>query len=105
MKLRTSGAGSCLTGLDKKTVLRIFESADEHCARLLDAKIRNVKAEFVQADELVNFVFSRGQNTPSEDETRSDFFTCLAFAALTIHQEMRQPTAHDFAALDNIVLR
>jgi hypothetical protein len=33
------------------------------------------------------------------------FVVVLAFAALTIHQEMRQPIAHDFTALDNIALR
>ena len=51
---------------------------------MLDARIRNVKAELVQADELVNFVYSRGQNTKAEDETtRGDFFTYLAVDAIS----------------------
>ncbi|HLZ54551.1 MAG TPA: hypothetical protein VKS19_08750, partial [Verrucomicrobiae bacterium] len=39
------------TGLHQETILNILESAGQKSAEVLDAKIRNVKAEFVQADE------------------------------------------------------
>jgi IS1 family transposase len=69
---------SRLTGLDKKTVLRILESAGEHCARLLDAKIRNVNAEQIQADEICCFVGCRQYNTIEGDPERGQFFTFLS---------------------------
>jgi transposase-like protein/IS1 family transposase len=69
---------SRLTGLDKKTILRILKSAGEHCARLLDEKIRNVKAEQVQADELCCFVQCRQHNTFEGDAERGHFFTFLS---------------------------
>jgi hypothetical protein len=67
-----------LTGLDKKTVLRILVSAGERCAHLLDAKIRNVKASWVQVDEIHTFVFSKAANTVPEEKERGDFFTYLS---------------------------
>jgi transposase-like protein len=42
--------------LDKHTVLRILETAGEHCARLLDAKVRNLTVPIVQADEVYSYV-------------------------------------------------
>ena len=67
-----------LTGLNRRTVLGILEAAGRKAAMFLDAKIREVKAEQVQIDELVNFVYSRGQNTPSEQTERGDFATFLS---------------------------
>jgi len=63
-----------LTGLDKKTVLRILESAGEQCARLLDAKIRNVKASWIQVDEIHSFVLAKEM----KDAEHGEFFTYLS---------------------------
>lgn len=71
-------AVSRLTGLDKKTVLRILVSAGEHCASLLDEKIQDVKAEQVQIDEIFTFVNCKPQTTNKYDETRGEFFTYLS---------------------------
>jgi transposase-like protein len=67
-----------LTGLDKKTVLRILVTAGERCAYLLDAKIRDVKAEHVQVDEIHTFVGCKAQRTTRDDMERGDFFTYLS---------------------------
>ena len=56
----------------------ILETAGEHCARLLDAKVRNVKAAFVQVDEVYGFVFSKPQNTERTDLEHGEFFTYLS---------------------------
>jgi len=94
-----------LTGLNRRTVLGILETAGRKCADLMDEKIRNVKAEYVQADELVNFVFSRGQNTkPKDDETRGDFLTYLAvdtFSKLVICWRTGKRDARDTEAFLN----
>ena len=71
-------AVSRLTGLDKKTVLRILVSAGERCAYLLDAKIQDVKAENVQVDEIYTFVNCKPQNTTRDDVERGEFFTYLS---------------------------
>ena len=47
---------SRLTGLHIATILSLMVTAGEKCKRVLDAKIRNVKPRFVQADELHSFV-------------------------------------------------
>jgi hypothetical protein len=69
---------SRFTRLDQKTVLRILENAGEHCARLLDSKIRNVKSEFVQVDEMHSFVYSKPQNTERGDPEHGEFYTYLS---------------------------
>jgi len=66
------------TQLNRRTVLGILATAGEHCARLLDAKIRNVKAEFVQADEMHGFVYSKPQNTARDDTEHGEFYTYLS---------------------------
>src|ERR1035441_3905342 len=66
------------TGLHRDTVLSILETAGEKCARLLDEKIRNVKAAFVQVDEVHGFVFSKHQNTELGDWEHGEQFTYLS---------------------------
>lgn len=67
-----------LTGVNHVTVLNILETAGEHCARLLDAKIRNVNASLVQVDEIHGFVYSKAHNTIRGDDERGEFFTYLS---------------------------
>ncbi len=69
---------SRLMNIHPKTVLNVIATAGEHCARLLDEKIRNVKASWVEVDEIHAFVFSKQQNTPEGETERGDFFTYLS---------------------------
>jgi len=55
-------AAARLTRLDQKTILRILEAAGQHCAALLDAKVKGVNAEHVQVDELWSFVRTKEYN-------------------------------------------
>jgi transposase-like protein len=66
------------THLNRRTVLGILATAGEHCARLLDTKIRNVKSEFVAVDEMHGFVYSKPQNTERDDTERGEFYTYLS---------------------------
>ena len=66
------------TGLHRDTVVSILETAGEKCARLLDAKVRNVKGAWIQVDEIHGFVFSKEQNTPEENVEHGEFFTFLS---------------------------
>lgn len=69
---------SRFTKLDQKTVLKILETAGQKAANFLDAKIRNVNADFVQADEIHTFVYSKQQNTPEHETLRGEQFTFLS---------------------------
>ena len=67
-----------ITGLHQETILNILETAGQKAAAFLDAKVRNVKAELVQADEIHSIVYSKQQNTPKDDFERGEQFTFLS---------------------------
>src|ERR1035438_5501331 len=45
-----------ITGLDRNTIMRLLILAGERCAALLDSRMRNVRAKYIQADEIWCFV-------------------------------------------------
>ena len=58
-----------ITGLDKKTIIKLVCDAGERCEALLDAKIRNVPVSDVQADEIWGFVGKKeGHKNPFEGD-------------------------------------
>jgi IS1 family transposase len=71
---------SRFTGCDLKTIHRILESAGEHCARFLDAKVRNVKVPFVQADEVFSFIQQKPNGKNEQDPNRGSMWTFLSIA-------------------------
>lgn len=71
-------SASRLTGLDQKTILKILASAGEHCARVLDERIKAVRVESVQVDELFCFVGCKQRNNTTNDYHRGDQYTFLA---------------------------
>lgn len=71
-------ATSRLTGLDQKTVLNVLASAGQHCARLLDERVRNVQVESVQVDEMFCFVGCKQRNNTDDDQERGDQYLFLA---------------------------
>ena len=93
---------SRLTGLDQQTVLRILESAGEHCVRLLDEKIRNLKVESCQCDEIYSFVHCKEGNNKSKNPEWGEQYTFLAVdrktkLILSYHTAKREPgNADDF---------
>lgn len=66
------------TGLDTKTIMSVLETAGQKAAAFLDARIRNVNADVIQADEIHSFVYSKQQNTPEDETERGDQFTFLS---------------------------
>ena len=67
-----------LTGLNRRTILNILAVAGQKAAAFLDANVRNVNADSVQADEIHSFVFSKQMNTDGRHVHRGDQFTFLA---------------------------
>jgi IS1 family transposase len=51
-----------LVGVEHKTVLRVLLRAGERCQRLLDEKMRNIHARYIQVDEMHGYVQVRQKN-------------------------------------------
>ena len=70
------------TGFDLSTVLNILETAGQHCAAFLDAKVRNVKVPCVQIDEVYSYVQKQpdGTEETGPDSDRGDMWTFLSIA-------------------------
>ncbi|HXR47542.1 MAG TPA: hypothetical protein VN784_08880 [Candidatus Limnocylindrales bacterium] len=71
-------AAARLTDCHRDTVLAVLETTGRKCAALLDARVRYVKAKFVETDEIYTYVGRRKRwNLPDEDD-RGEFFTFLS---------------------------
>ena len=51
-----------LVGVEHKTVLRVLLRAGERCQRILDVKMRNIQARYIQVDEMHGYVQVRQKN-------------------------------------------
>src|SRR5207244_12799602 len=60
----TIPALSAFTGLHTTTILIILETAGANCRKLWDAKIRGIRTQFVQADEIWSFVGCHQRRLP-----------------------------------------
>ena len=67
-----------LTGLHQETILGILETAGQKAAAFLDAKIRNVNADMIQADEIHTTVYSKQHNTPMNDLERGEQYAFIS---------------------------
>ena len=74
---------SRVTGLHQATVLNILETAGEKAAACLDANVRGIVSELVQADEIHSFVYSKQMNTDATDIDYGDRLTFLAIAKVS----------------------
>ncbi len=61
-------ATSRLTGVDKKTVLRLLGEFGEACRKVHDLTVRNVKAQRVQCDEIWSFVYCKDKDVPKHQK-------------------------------------
>ena len=75
-------AAQRITGLDKKTILKLIEIAGERCEALLASKIRGVPVEDVQCDELHGFVFKRRQHVRGDEENLSEIGDAWTFVGI-----------------------
>ncbi len=67
-----------ITGLHQETILNILETAGQKAAAHLDAKIRNVTADMIQADEIHTTVYSKQYNTPKDDLERGEQYAFIS---------------------------
>jgi len=66
-----------LTRLHQQTILNILEVAGEKSAVLLNERIRGIKAENVEVDELYSYVGMRPENAHPEDIGRGEIYCYL----------------------------
>ena len=67
-----------VTGLHQETILNILETAGQKAAAYMDAKIRNVTADIIQADEIHTTVYSKEYNTPENETERGEQFAFIS---------------------------
>ena len=61
-------ATSRLVDVEKKTVIRVMRHAAELCRRVMNAKLRNLKLRYIQADEMWCFTGKKEQNCTFEEK-------------------------------------
>ena len=92
---------SRFTGLNQQTILNILESAGEHCARLLDTKLRNLSVTHVQADEVFSYVGEKPDGTNKDNPERGEMWTFMSIAQkekLIINYRVSKRTGEDAMA-------
>lgn len=95
-------ATSRLTGLHQQTVLNVLARAGSKAGRFLDATVRNVKPESIQADEMYCFVQTKERPTTLRDPFRGEQFLFLAIdsgSKLIISHLVGKRTVDNTAAL------
>ena len=75
-----------LVGVEHKTVLRVLLRTGERCQRLLDERMRNINARYIQVDEMHGYVQVRQKNlNPSRHDelTMGEQYVFIAIDAET----------------------
>ena len=51
-----------ITELDRNTIMRLLVLAGERCGALLDLRMRDIRAKYIQADEIWTFVSKKDKH-------------------------------------------
>jgi IS1 family transposase/transposase-like protein len=97
-------ATSRLTGLHQQTVLNVLARAGSKASRFLDATVRNVQPESVQADEMFCFVGCKDRANVTRDPFRGSQYLFMAIdskSKLIISHIIGQRTSSNTYALLN----
>lgn len=72
-----------LTGLNRRTVLNILETAARKCEALMNERVKGIKPKEIQIDETYAFVYCLQASTTVDDTERGDQYTFLALEKTT----------------------
>jgi IS1 family transposase len=73
-----------ITGISRNTIMRLGVKVGQGCARLLDAKMRDLTCHFLQFDEIWGFIGKKEKHRMIEDDpTLGDVWTFCAIDAET----------------------
>jgi transposase-like protein/IS1 family transposase len=71
-----------MTGIEKKTILKLLVLAGEKCERLLNDKIKEVAVRDVQADELWGFIGMKQKTKNAKEIESEELGSCYTFVAI-----------------------
>src|SRR3989442_13959657 len=75
---------SRITGVHQDTICRLGVRVGQGCAALLDAKMRDLRCNFLQFDEIWGFIGKKQKHLlPEDDPTYGDVWTFCAIDAET----------------------
>jgi transposase len=75
-----------ITGINRNTIMNLGVRVGQGCARILDAKMRNLTCHFLQFDEIWGFVGKKEEHRlVSDDPTLGDVWTFCTIDAETKH--------------------
>lgn len=74
-----------ITGIAKKTVIRLGVELGEACERFADKSMRNLQCEQIQCDEIWSFTYAKQKNVPEhlKDTGAGDTWTWIAIDPVT----------------------
>src|SRR5258708_25724442 len=73
-----------ITGVNRNTIMNLGVRVGQGCAKLLDAKMRNLTCENLQFDELWGFIGKKQKHLKeTDDHTKGDVWTFCAIDAET----------------------
>lgn len=73
-----------ITGVHRDTIMRLGVRVGEGCAKLLDAKMRNLPCQHLQLDEIWGFIGKKQRHVrPTDDPQMGDVWTFCAIDAET----------------------
>lgn len=73
-----------MSGVHRDTIMRLGVKVGQGCAKVLDAKMRNLSCEHLQLDEVWGFIGKKQRNlAENDDPTKGDVWTFCAIDAET----------------------
>ena len=67
-----------ITGVHRDTIMRLAVRVGEGCAKIMDAKLRNLGATEIEVDEIWGFIGKKQKNVAACDAGKGDFWTFIA---------------------------
>ena len=72
-----------MTRIHRDTIMRLTLKVGAGCARLLDSKLRNIKANRIQVDEIWTYVFKKQARLMSDSRSMGDQYVFIGMDADT----------------------
>ena len=67
-----------MTGVAKKTVMRLLSEVGEFCLEYQDSAFRNLPCKRIQVDEMWSFVYAKQKNVTPRSRQRTNRWRCVA---------------------------
>ena len=96
-----------ITGLHRDTIIRLLVVAGERCVKLMDSKMRDLRCQKIQADEIWTFVAKKARHLQPDDPT--EFGDAWVFVAIDADTKLipaftvgKRDRATTYAFLENL---